>query len=613
MASSGDHLYLDGTNTEKDPYTCQSENFLLSRIYINKSLSLIGFGPVLPQIRCYHGTNLTFDGTHSAQQMDVTLSRLLIHKSLLYFQDSSATINECRFQGGEQGLKFVTGVASNIEIHNSTFVGNSECISVVANSTEHLSQTLTIIVKITNSSFNNNTLSDDGSCMSFTEYPASNRLVKYNISLDDVTFSHNNFGAKGLFFLELKNGYQNIHFQDVTYTDNIPLSGRDVLAGQYQSKCIVRSHNVSILINTSTFASRTARTFNVTASYILLQIYDSNFHGHEVEGNGGVVSIRGTHHCQLKVFNSSFVNTTASQGGAFSVECAKVKCSFRGNNFTGNSAIHGNGGAVHIDAFGNETCEKDDLNSSHQTERNLQLSIKTCNFTDIYSFSHGGALHVNALRASVQIDHCTFTNCTSSDHGGALTVVSLSDITKSASLSDQKESGTDLILSIEHSLFKGCSSGHYGGSVSIFCETEMEININSSFFISSYAADPGGAFSIFPPPVRNGNGRTVPASHIQVNNSTFLNNSATNDGGAICLVINLSPHWNVIFQNVVMEANRAKTGGALSIPGAPDVKIRQSRFLMNSAEALGGALYIQEVYKHLKLKTLFSMAISLGG
>ncbi|KAJ7378429.1 hypothetical protein OS493_022963 [Desmophyllum pertusum] len=103
LASSGDHIHLDGTNTEKDPYACTSANTSHHPgVYINKSLSLIGFGPMPPQIRCSEGTNLTFDGSDNAQQMEVTLSGLLLKESFVYFQDSSAEIDGCEFEGSNK-------------------------------------------------------------------------------------------------------------------------------------------------------------------------------------------------------------------------------------------------------------------------------------------------------------------------------------------------------------------------------------------------------------------------------------------------------------------------------------------------------------------------------
>jgi len=589
LTSRGDSIYLDGTNTENDPYTCQSGTAVLPGIYINNSVSLIGIGP-RPQIRCSEGTGLTFDGSDSAQPVDVTLTKLLVRESLVSFRESSAKISACEFEDSHKGLKFVTRdrLVSSIQITDSSFVRNSECVSVVVNRTNTISQTIQVAVEIKHSSFEGNIMPYNGNCVSFTGYPYKNQSVNSAVTLENVTFSRNKFVTKGLVFVELKDGNQTIHLQGVTFNNNSLLASRDGLMGYSLSEVIVRSALANILINASSFTGQNARLLNVSTSIISLQIYNSSFRGHNVEGNGGVVSIRGSNLCQVEVSNSSFANTTASQGGVFNVECAKVMCSFQGNIFKSNKAIHGDGGSAYIDAFG-----KEEIHSKSQSKYDLQLNVSKCVFTDAYSFLHGGALQINALKASVQLCHSTFTSCTSSGHGGALNVVSLSDKSKSPSLSDRNTSDIDLILVVKHSHFKSCSSGHYGGSLSIFCVTDIVLNITNSTFISNYAAHSGGALSMFPPPISSGDGGGI-LSQITVENSTFLNNSAKHDGGAMCVVLDVYK-CIVILQNVIMESNGATNGGALSIPGIFGVKILQSRLLRNRAEAMGGALSVQEI------------------
>ena len=151
LASRGDKIYLDGANTENDPYTCQSEIPLHPGIYINKSLTLVGFGPKAPHIRCSEG--LTFDGSDNTQQMHTTLSGLFLDKSLVYFQDSSVNIDRCKFQGSKRGVQFLvrTRMVSNIQITDTAFVNNSECMSVVVNKAMNLSEDVLVTFMFKNS------------------------------------------------------------------------------------------------------------------------------------------------------------------------------------------------------------------------------------------------------------------------------------------------------------------------------------------------------------------------------------------------------------------------------------------------------------------------------
>ena len=354
LASRGDHIYLDGTNTEKDPYTCQSGTSPHPGIYINKSLSLIGFGPMHPHIRCPEGTSLTFDGSGSAQETEINLSRLFLDDSLVNFKDSSVNIESCKFEDSEHGVQFLisTRAVSNIQITNSTFVGNKECISVIVNSTKNSNlshQSSHVIFRLQNSSFYGNTISDKGSCMSFSESPDNKRSVSCNITLANVTISQNKFSSRGLVFVELENGNQNIKLEEVIFVNNSPLSDQDVLTGGH-SEFFVRSAIVNTFVNASNFTGQNARLFDVNATNVSLQICNSSFGGHKVKGNGGVIFLRGTDLCKLSITNALFINTSASQGGAFDIQCMEIRFSLQGSIFSRNTATNGSGGAVLINA-----------------------------------------------------------------------------------------------------------------------------------------------------------------------------------------------------------------------------------------------------------------------
>ena len=217
LASRGDKIHLDGANTVNDPYTCQSEASLHPGIYINKSLTLVGFGLKAPHIRCSEG--LTFDGYDDAQQMHTTLSGLLLDKSLVYFQDSSVNIDRCKFQGSKRGVQFLvrTRMVSNIQITDTAFVNNSECMSAVVKKTMKLSENVLVTFRLKNSSFQGNIMSDEGRCMSFSESSDNKHSVRFNITLENVEISDNKFSSKGLLFLDIENGNQDINLQKVKF------------------------------------------------------------------------------------------------------------------------------------------------------------------------------------------------------------------------------------------------------------------------------------------------------------------------------------------------------------------------------------------------------------
>ena len=571
----------------------------------------------MPQIRCSEGTGLTFNGSDNAQHMNVTLSGLLVNESFVSFQDTSVNIDECKFEGSKQGVEFVirTKMASSIHITHSTFSRNSECISVVANSTKNSSQNIQLVFSLTNSSFDGNALSNEGRCISFIESPYTNQSVSCNVTMQSVTVSRNKFNSKGLVFLRINRGNQNINLEDVTFVGNSPLAGRHVLSGDCDSECIIDSTTVNVFINSSNFTGHNARTINVRASNISLQIYNSSFCGHRVEGNGGVISIKGTDVCNVNVSTSSFVNTTAVQGGAINIKCVNIyNVSFQENNFTGNVAKNGAGGGVFIYASGSfsndaeyATNDKDEVNYDTQNAEQLcEINISKCNFVYVKSSSGGGAVFIKVRKVSVRLHNSVFTNCTTirggyeGEGGGGVFIYSWHN----------------LLLTVDRSRFMGCGSfgAVFGGALGVLYRNQIDICIKNSHFNSNYAGfflssdGFGGAIGIFPLNAKDLWRKK--SSHIIIEQSTISNNLAEGDGGAIFMHVNNKSI--LILQEVTIESNSVVgIGGAVSISGPIcTIKLYQSRFLKNAAAAImvrdvnvlemqdslldsnGGALYI---------------------
>ena len=542
LALSGDYILLDGSNTDKDPYNCQSPK--LSGVQINKSLSIMGYGSPMPHIQC-KGAGLQFNGSDNKQQMKVTLSRLVVSQSSLKVLDSSVHIDGCRFESSNQGVVITirSRLSLNILVTNSIFYNNSVCISVVAHSTKKQSKNIQVVFKITNSSFlYSNVLKDVGKCISLTELQNSSQSVSCDVTLEHTTFSGNKFILpQGLIFVEINNGRQNVQFKSVTFLDNAISSTREDLMDD-SVLCIVRSTDVNISISSSKFNSEYAKVLNGNAEDISLHVYNSTFHGHRGRANGGVISLQGSNLCKLNVSKSSFVNTSAVVGGAISIECLTIDVvSLNQNNFTNNTAVMG-----------------------------------------------GGALYIKAVKASVVLQHLTFTNCKTMGVGGSgvLLDTSLESLNRKA--------GNDLLLTVESCRFEGCVTGgnFIGGSLGVFYKGKIKININNSNFISNY-----GVLTIALGPYLSestANSRSIKKSWVKIQNSMFLHNS----GLVSPVFVRVFNESVVIFQNLSMKSNRVFShpgsgmGGAASIGNDCFLTIQKCRFSQNKADNKGGALSV---------------------
>ena len=544
LASSGDHILLDGSNTDKDPYNCQSRSPEHLGVQINKSLSIMGYGSPMPHIQCNKGEGLQFNGSNNKQQMRVALSRLLVSQSSIMVLDSSVHIDGCRFESSKGVvINIRTRLSLNILVTNSIFYDIIACISVVVNSTytSREYKNIKVVFKMTNSSFlYGNIVKDVGRCISFTESQNSGQSVNCDITLENANFSGNKFILpQGLIFLEINNGSQNIQFKSVIFFDNAFSSTREDL--KFDSVlCIVRGTDVTISIGSSKFSSEYAKVLNGSAEDISFHIYNSTFHGHRGRNNGGVISLQGTNLCKLNVSKSSFVNTSADVGGAISIECATIDCvSLNQNNFTSNTAVMG-----------------------------------------------GGALYIKAFKASVKLRHSAFTNCKTMGVGGSgvLIETSLKSLTGTV--------GNDMLLTVESCRFQRCVTLSYenGGSLTVFYKSQIEININNSNFISSY----NGAVILRPRPYffeSTGNKGSMKSSYVRIQNSRFFENN----GIVVPLNIYVNDQSIVTFLYVSMESNTVLgyhgggVGGAAVIQSG-NLTIQQCQFLKNTAFFEGGAL-----------------------
>ena len=576
MATSGDQVLLDGTGTDKDLYICLTGESQYPGIYIDESLSLIGSTNPMPQIQCSEGTGFIFNGSYSAEKMNITILGLVLHETSLRIQDSSLNIDGCTFEDSRQGMEIAVSAMTvmNIQITSSTFSRSNNCISVVVNSQSSSSHNTQVIFKLTNSSFDGNVLRDEGKALSFVEMPSNNQSVTSNVEviLENVRFFQNKFNSKGLIWVDTRKASQLIKLQNVTSIDNNPFTDQDFFVGGY-SESIVNGSDVTLLINSSNFKSQHARSFSVTAFKISVEIYNSKFDGHRVHGSGGVISVRGTNLETFKVYNSIFVNTTADQGGAVNIECSSVyKVSFKDGTFINNTARNGEGGAIYIcssgssyKSFQGSTDDSDNVECSIKKDTLLQVTVTKCDFLNVNSSVGGDGLQIKAGRALIRLRHSAFINCSSNPSSflGERTLrdTNLSSVTK-------RKQGYDF--------GEACKGAEKGGaeaavgSLTVFVKTQIDINIINSSFISNS----GGAVALHSSPVSSMKNKNV----IKVRDSVFSDN---HNSGIAPIVITIYNQSTIIVENVTMESNSGRFCGGVVIAWNVSLSVHKSRFLKN--------------------------------
>ena len=539
LATHDDVIYLDGTNTSKNPYTCDSGT-LHPGIYINKSLSLIGFGNPLPRIRCSGGSFLAFNGSVDAlHEIRANISGIIFSGSSLTFLESSAYIQNCKFNDRQEGVKFTIHkmIDSSLHIKDTIFSENMAGISV--------------------------------------DLAHTNQDISFDLTLENVTLIHNQFSSKGLISLNMKNGNHIIRFQDVTFIDNCASGCQN----EPSTECIVQSTRaaVTIFIDSSHFQGQQTRLFAISGSNISLFIHNSSFVGYKVGpayGNGGVVYLSGEDHPEQRamfhvgVSNSTFVNTSAYQGGAIAVDSINAcNISFRDSIFTGNTAKAGEGGAVFIGSSG--SVFHDDKNPTNRT------------FGDALSVTEPDGCYIT-------IERSTFSNNSASSNGGAVSVSANSPATiilQNVTMESNKAENFGGAIYVSDA---GDGEGERFGSKEL--SNLCNITVLLSVFSKNYARTTGGAIST---------SQEKPIALI-LGNVTMEANSASYSGGAVYVdtILSLKVYKSFFYNNTALGSENA-TGGAISIinvipcNGTSNLTIEQSTFSNNKANYGGGAVNLQ--------------------
>ena len=88
-AQWNDTIYIDGTETSRDPYPCLPTTSQLDGIYVNKSLSLRRFGKDKVFIRCSSLRRITLDGRNTSDKMIIYLDGIAFIDSSIAARMSS--------------------------------------------------------------------------------------------------------------------------------------------------------------------------------------------------------------------------------------------------------------------------------------------------------------------------------------------------------------------------------------------------------------------------------------------------------------------------------------------------------------------------------------------
>ncbi|WP_458404601.1 hypothetical protein [Methanobrevibacter sp.] len=339
--------------------------------------------------------------------------------------------------------------------------------------------------------------------------------------------------------------------------------------------------------NNVTYESSGAAFYFPSADYITIS--NSNFTKNNAPKGGSLYIIVNT---LGKITNCNFKYNTAKTSGAIFINSSSNKiivdyCNFTGNKATSSNADGCDGGAIRWDASNGVVNNSNFINNSADgwggaidwnsatnfittnssfinnraqvggglflRVRQTTISFTKSNFTN-NSATNGaaGAIYIQENSGIVTFDNCTMINNKATTYGGVAFV------------------GTNTTdVHIRNSIVDDNRADIAAGTFCILSNTHL--NINNSSFNNNSAPTAGAIYNYGP--------------QLKVYSSNFTNNHANGDGGAIWLISGESILTDSKFIN-----NSATNGGAIYGFGYGS-NVSNSNFTNNTATADGGAIY----------------------
>ena len=406
------YIYLDGTGTTKDPYTCERplNPGQYSGINLTKSVSFVGIKS-RAYISCLHGDQWLVDGTKHNDGLRVSFCGLAFQNTSLRFLDAVVSINDSLFTDSKHVTMNFTVfnlALFELNLNNVVFQRNTLCISVKNNNR------INILVRITNSIFIRN-----GDCDDSISIPSILRLSSeksnMNIQLRNCSFKKNKFNKNGMIFVENRQGSTNLSFHHFKMEEN----GHSSMISRMpngilflRSAEVVMSLAFGFVYQTyGTFLTVIGRSSRTTVSNIEVDGFYSP------DAGGGVMNIDESVNAFLSINNSRFRNGKSIwKGGVVSIIAPNSKLFIYNTTIRNVSNPERGlcGGAVYVES-------DDPLKVSNRTnDFVVELNIVNSSFTDNVSYNGGAVCALGSENLIANITDSLFARNSVERDGGAL-------------------------------------------------------------------------------------------------------------------------------------------------------------------------------------------------
>ena len=545
--STGSYIYLDGSVTFQNPYTCDAQDPGHPGIHLTKSVSFVSIRS-RAYISCHHGNPWLVDGTNLKGGVRVSFSGLTFLNTPLRVMDAYVAVSDSVF--AETKLVSLDIEVFNLSrfdllLENVVFQQNAACMTINPKGSK-------VFVNLTDTVFyqNGNFASNTPSILWLN---SKENLV--NIQLRNCSFKQNNFRRYGLIVIVNTWGTTSLLLNQLRMDENNhmnpSLKEYDGLLRVLSARVFMKLEYGLIYKTFSTFLTVTGYSAQINISNIEVDRFYS------VTPGGGVVNLYQSDSCYLSIQNSSFR---------------------KGNN-------NGTGGVVSIAA------------------PNSVLTIQNSIIQNITSSESGGAVYIlqsqlnvrsqspnrsKKLFVRLRIVNSTFSYCASRKNGGVLYVLA-----------------DNLVAIVRDSLFLRNSATHAGGVLLIATNYFAQISIYNDYFLEN-SADDGGivqATALFEKLTFNLTNVTFVQNKLRASppfyngivflwaGSTFVNVSFTNvrfianlakQGSSIFFLFGISTYQFVTFDTCIFRENVGYAGTVFIAGGHTSLMCKHSIFDSNN-------------------------------
>ena len=335
--STGVHIYLDGTDTLKDPYTCEGLDPRHPRILLTKSVSFVSIKS-RAHISCLYGNAWYASGNEHKHGIRTSFSGLAFFNTLVALRDVFLAVDDTIFAGTKPVNLYIEGVKLprfDLSLNNVVFKKNSGCMMIEPKSSK-------VFINITNTVFHQN--GDLFSNMpSIIWLNCTNNLI--NIQLRNCSFKKNMKTKYGMITVKNKLGTTNILLDQLKLEEIGQGSGTDVVGFVF----LISSARVFMSL-------KYGFIFKISATFlcVISQSAEINISNIEVDGyysgklGGGVVDLIQNESCFLSIKDSSFRNGNNHDSGGVIYMVAPNSMLTIQNSTTYNISSSDWGGAVTI-------------------------------------------------------------------------------------------------------------------------------------------------------------------------------------------------------------------------------------------------------------------------